>query len=88
MQIANKNWILLSIASVISRLAQPMTAGLHHRSPRCATMSSMSKAEVKQAAASNSVRMMRNSIAMPPENASRNAPKAAMRQSRTSARSR
>ena len=51
-------------------------------------MSSMSRALVKNAAASNSVRMMRISIAMPPENANRKPPNAATRQSRTSARNR
>ena len=51
-------------------------------------MSSINSAVKKNPEASNSVRMVRICMAMPPENARKNPPSTAMRQSRTSARSR
>ena len=81
-------WILFSIASVINALARPTAAGRHGAVPRRATISSINSAVKKNPEASNSVRMVRICMAMPPENARNSPPSTAMRQSRTSARSR
>jgi len=59
----------------MSRLARPITAGRHQRCPVRAQTSSSNNALMNKPEASSSVRIMRISIAIPPENASRKPPK-------------
>ena len=79
---------MFSIASVISALARPTTAGRHGVDPRWATIRSINSALKNSAEASNSVRRIRICMAMPPENARNNPPITATRQSHTSRRNR